>query len=221
MDVSSVTSTAASAKNGASLASLSETFDNFLLLLTKQLEHQDPLSPLDTNQFTQQLVAFTGVEQQIAMNRKLDDLISLQLGNHAIGALSFMNTSVEAASDRIWMADGAATVTYDLSRQAQLAQLVIRNESGQIVRTVDLPTQSGPSSYEWDGTDDSGADLPAGIYQIDVVAVDDEGAPIAASTGFRGTVTGVELDGGDISLSIGDLIIPIGKVHKISNPPAA
>jgi flagellar basal-body rod modification protein FlgD len=221
MDVSSVTSTAAGAKNGASLASLSETFDNFLLLLTKQLEHQDPLSPLDTNQFTQQLVAFTGVEQQIAMNRKLDDLISLQLGNHAIGALSFMNTSVEAASDQIWMADGAATVTYDLSRQAELAQLVIRNESGQIVRTVDLPTQSGPSSYEWDGTDDSGADLPAGIYQIDVVAVDEEGAPIAASTGFRGTVTGVALDGGDISLSIGDLIIPIGKVHKISNPPAA
>ncbi len=221
MDVSSVTSAGAGAKNAAALSSLSSTFDNFLMLLTQQLQHQDPLSPLDTNEFTQQLVSFTGVEQQLATNKKLDDLISLQLGNHAIGALSFMNTSVEAASDKIWLGDGASTVTYDLSRSASLAQLVIRNESGQVVRTAALPTQSGAHSFQWDGTDNNGADLPDGIYKIEVKAVDADNAPIAVSTGFKGTVTGVELDGGDISLTIGGLTIPIGKVHTISNPPAA
>lgn len=221
MDVSSVASTGTGSKSAAALSSLSNTLDNFLLLLTKQLEHQDPLSPLDTNEFTQQLVAFTGVEQQIAMNRKLEDLINLQLGNHAIGALSFMNTSIEASSDRIWLGEGPSTVTYDLSRSASLAQLVIRNESGQIVRTVDVPTQSGAHSYDWDGTDNSGAELPDGIYEIEVQAVDADGAPIAVATGFKATVTGVELDGGDISLTIGGLTVSIGKVHKISNPPAA
>jgi len=221
MDVSSVTSTGTGSKNAAALTSLSDTFDNFLLLLTKQLEHQDPLSPLDTNEFTQQLVSFTGVEQQIAMNKKLEDLISLQLGNHAIGALSFMNTSIEAASNEVWKSESGATVTYDLARDASLAQLVIRNESGQIVRTADLPVQSGAHSFEWDGTDGNGAALPDGIYKIEVKAVDADNAPIPVSTGFRGTVTGVELDGGDISLTIGGLTIPIGKVHKISNPPAA
>jgi flagellar basal-body rod modification protein FlgD len=221
MDVSSVTSTGTAAKSGSALSSLSNTFDDFLLLLTKQLEHQDPLSPLDTNEFTQQLVSFTGVEQQLATNSKLDDLINLQLGNQAIGALGFMNTSVEVASDQIWLGNGASTVTYDLSHAATQAQIVIRDQSGQIVRTASLPTQAGAHTFEWDGTDNGGGALPDGIYKIEVQAIDADNAPVAASTGFKGTVTGVELDGGDIALTIGGLTVSIGKVHKISNPPAA
>lgn len=220
MDISSATS-GTGAKGISSLGGLGETLDNFLLLLTKQLQHQDPLSPLDTNDFTQQLVQFSGVEQQIAMNQKLDDLISLQVGNHAIGALDFLNTSVEAASSQIWLADGESTVTYDLAHTASIAQLVIRDADGRIVRTLDIDGTAGAHSVTWDGADDNGSDLPDGIYKIEIKAVDSDGAAVAAATGFRGTVSGVELDGGDIWLSIGDLRIPIGKVQKITNPTAA
>ncbi len=220
MDVSSVTG-GTGAKAASALGSIGETFDNFLLLLTKQLQHQDPLSPLDTNEFTQQLVQFTGVEQQIGMNQRLDDLIALQVGNHAIGALDFLNTSVEAASNDIWLGDGDSTITYNLAGTASLAQMTIRDADGKIVRTLDIDRNAGAHSVAWDGTDNDGADLPDGVYRVEVKAVDRDGASIKAVTGFRGTVSGVELDGGDIWLSIGDLRVPIGKVQKITNAPAA
>src|SRR5688572_32958290 len=60
------------------LASLSGDYTNFLTLLTAQLKNQDPLSPMDATQFTQQLVQFSAVEQQINGNKKLDQLIGLQ-----------------------------------------------------------------------------------------------------------------------------------------------
>ena len=68
----------ADASSITSGASLAETFDTLLTLLTTQLQYQDPLDPMDTNEFTSQLVEFTGVEQAISTNKKLDQLISLQ-----------------------------------------------------------------------------------------------------------------------------------------------
>jgi len=222
MDVNGVTGTSGTgAKAASALGSIGQTFDNFLLLLTKQLQHQDPLSPLDTNEFTQQLVQFTGVEQQIGMNQRLDDLIALQIGNHAIGALDFLNTSVEAASSDIWLGNGESTITYNLASTASLAQMTIRDADGKVVRTLDIDRNAGSHTVTWDGTDNDGADMPDGIYSVEVTAVDGDAAPIKAVTGFRGTVSGVELNGGDIWLSIGDLRVPIGKVQKITNAPAA
>jgi len=59
-------------KTTASKASLSQDFDDFLQLLTTQLQNQDPLNPMDSNEFTNQLVQFSQVEQQINSNQKLD-----------------------------------------------------------------------------------------------------------------------------------------------------
>src|SRR3546814_329267 len=115
MAVSGVNSgTGASTTNGAT-KQLSETFDNFLLLLTKQLQHQDPLAPMDTNEFTSQLVQYTEVEQSISTNKKLEDLLALQGTNQAMAAMSFLGTTIEAESNKIDLSNGSSTFEYEMS----------------------------------------------------------------------------------------------------------
>ena len=97
--------------NGSSLA---ETFDTFLTLLTTQLQYQDPLDPMDTNEFTSQLVEFTGVEQAISTNKKLDSLISLQTDMQLNNAVGYIGKTVSADSIMLMLQDGQSTITYDL-----------------------------------------------------------------------------------------------------------
>src|SRR5919109_4793721 len=83
-----------SSSTDTAIEGLNETYDNFLLLLTKQLQNQDPLNPMDTAQFTQQLIGFSQVEQQIASNKSLEKLISLQSSTNAFNAVSFLGNEV-------------------------------------------------------------------------------------------------------------------------------
>src|SRR6266850_7925357 len=78
-------------------------FNTFLQLLTTQLKNQNPLEPLDTNQFTQQLVSFAGVEQQINMNQQLTSLVNLQKANQATSAMSFLGptATVDGATTKL------------------------------------------------------------------------------------------------------------------------
>src|SRR3989304_918845 len=116
MAVNAVTAPSAAAPAPSPFATLTERFDNFLLLLTKQLQYQDPLSPLDTNEFTSQLVQFTGVEQAIATNKKLDQIIDLQSSDQTSTSAALLGTTVEARGDGLWLADGHSEATYELSR---------------------------------------------------------------------------------------------------------
>jgi flagellar basal-body rod modification protein FlgD len=89
-------STANSSAATAGLAGsqqLAGNFDTFLQLLTTQLQNQDPLDPLDTNQFTQQLVAFASVQQQVDMNTNMQTLISLSSAGPATGQVTITNSS--------------------------------------------------------------------------------------------------------------------------------
>src|SRR5450432_1070196 len=86
-------STAQAAASAATPA-LAGNFNDFLKLLTTQLQHQDPTSPLDPNQFTQELVQFASVEQQINTNKSLGTMISLQQTQQAASALTFLGATV-------------------------------------------------------------------------------------------------------------------------------
>ena len=126
--------------NGASLA---ETFDNFLVLLTAQLQNQDPLEPLDSNEFTQQLVQFTGVEQSLKTNDKLDDLIALQGNSQLNQAVNLVGKTIATDSLVLNLEDGQATMTYELSAGANSASVVVLNEAGAVVKSFSAPTDIG------------------------------------------------------------------------------
>lgn len=200
--------------------SLADTFDDFLLLLTTQLQNQDPLSPMDTNEFTQQLVAFTEVEQSIKTNDRLEELIALQLGNQITNATGYIGRNVEAESDFLSLADGEATLTYGLTASAERTTIQIQDESGSVVRTITGETGPGLHRLDWDGTDDDGGQLPDGVYRAVVTAVDGDDAPISVATGTVGRVTGVEIFDGQVVLALNDLRIPINKVVAVTESAA-
>jgi len=217
------TNSGTSSNGGTSaLSSFSNNFDNFLTLLTKQLQYQDPLSPLDTNQFTQQLVEFTSVEQQIETNQKLDSLLGVQSDNQAMAALSFLNNVIEAQSDQVMLQDGSAQISYDLSSDAETATLVIKDADGQTVRTIPLSdTKTGTHDLTWDGKDQNGNQLDDGVYDISVQAVDSDNVQLAVTTGTRGKVDAVQRIDGEFHLSIGDLDVPLSKVGSVRSPTAS
>ncbi len=112
MEVSPATSPAVSSGTAAATQSLTENFDNFLLMLVTQLQHQDPLSPTDATEFTNQLVQFSQLEQQISQTSKVDDLIALQQAAESVGAVNLLNKRVEVESDLTLLEDGEATFSY-------------------------------------------------------------------------------------------------------------
>src|SRR4030095_1202463 len=114
------------------IAGLNDTYDNFLLLLTKQLQNQDPLNPMDTAQFTQQLVGFSQVEQQIASNKSLEKLINLQSTTNAFGAVSFLGNEVAVDSDHVSLKDGKAKFQYEIDKTASKAVLTVYDSRGQV-----------------------------------------------------------------------------------------
>jgi flagellar basal-body rod modification protein FlgD len=202
-------------RSGSSGAELADTFDNFLVLLTTQLQYQDPLSPLDAIQFTEQLVQFSGVEQAIATNDKLDDLIALQGGSQLSSAVSYIGKGVKADSDLIALQDGTATLIYGLEGNAASTTISIVNSAGQTVRNLAGDTAPGLHELVWDGLDGNGQPLPDGTYGLVVNAVDANNQAVSVATGASGRVTGVETQDGEVYLKLGDLLVPLTRVFAV------
>jgi flagellar basal-body rod modification protein FlgD len=196
--------------------SLAETFDTFLLLLTTQLQYQDPLNPMDTNEFTSQLVEFTGVEQAMATNKKLDDLIALQTDMQLNEAVGYIDKQVGADGIILMLQDGEATVTYDLGANAAEANILIIDEEGNTVRTIEGGTKVGHHEVVWDGLDKDGKQLDDGLYGFLVTAVDADKKPVPLVQGTVGRVTGVKLVDGVVTLEIGELEIALADVLSVS-----
>lgn len=202
-------------KSGNALGDLSETYDNFLLLLTKQLQNQDPLSPMDTAQFTEQLVSFASVEQMIQQNSKMDELIKLQSSTNAYAAANFIGTDVAVASDKIMLQDGEVRFDYTLETNAGKAVLNIYNSNNQLVMLMDANKTTGTHKALWDGTDYFGNQLPDGQYRVAVTYEDLQGKQYTADITSYGTVDGAELVDGQVILNIGDVRVPLEDVTKI------
>lgn len=213
---SSGTSTTAS-QSSQSAKDLNDKYNNFLLLLTKQLQNQDPLSPLDTNQFTQQLVAFSSVEQAIQSNQRLDRLIALQSNNNAYGAASFIGRQVAYEDDRIQLKGSEARFAYQLAQNSDKAILSITDSAGRLVSTKLVDPSAGTHQLNWDGKDDNGQTLPDGVYRLAVSGLDKEGKASQAIITGLGKVDGASLVGDKIELFIGGINIPIDQVKQIGN----
>ena len=194
---------------------LSETFDNLLTLLTKQLQYQDPMSPMDTNEFTAQLVQYTEVEQSISTNEKLEDLLAVQSANQAMSAMSFLGTTIEAQTGSIALADGAASFEYEMDTPTLATQIVILDSGGKPVRIADGETGAGSHTFTWDGKDADGNVLEDGIYTVQVQGRDRDDNAVEFTTRAVGRVTGVEVRDGVVLLSIGDLQVSLNNVHAV------
>ena len=207
----SVAASAANARIG-----LADDFDSFLQLLTAQLKAQDPLSPLDANQFTQQLVQFSGVEQAIKTNQALGELVALVRGDQLSRSLDYLGAEVEAAGGTVRLGTGgAAQLSYQLGQSAQRVQIEIYDAGGRLVAVREGSATAGRHSVPWDGRAPNGATLPDGLYRFDVVASDAAGDPVPVTTTVRGVVDGVEIDGERLLLSVAGVLLPTESISAI------
>jgi flagellar basal-body rod modification protein FlgD len=214
-------STSTTSQTDAAIDSLDDTYNNFLLLLTKQLQNQDPLNPMDTAQFTQQLVGFSQVEQQIASNKSLERLISLQSSTNAFNAVSFLGNEVAVESDKVSLKDGKAKFQYEIEHTAGQAVLSVYDARGQVVLVQEANKGVGTYNVDWTGKDAFGNQLPDGQYRVAVSYADEQGKTYSSKITSFGVVDSTEITDGEVKLFIGSVGFPIDKVLKVTKPTPA
>lgn len=214
--VDSVANTTANATDriGAGTTMLASNFETFLTLLTSQLKNQDPLSPVDSNQFTAQLTQMAGVEQQLLTNDLLKGLLAAQGGGGLAGAATYIGKEATAAWSATKLTDGEATWSYELASNAASARLEVLDGSGNVVWSGDAPDRTtGVHDFTWDGDAASGNDGQEGeVYSLRVTAKDAAGGAIDSQVLTRGRITGVEMYDGVPYLTVGNSILPLSTV---------
>ena len=208
----SITSTSAAKGTTATAATgqtgLAGNFNTFLTLLTTQLKNQDPTKAMDTNEMTNQLVSFAGVEQQIAVNTNLAKLIGLQQGAQLTAAAPLIGERVEVESDRLSLQDGSATLRLPAAGTARQAVVRILDQAGRILRQDTVRLGAAAQDWRWDGRNAAGQRLPDGAYGVAVAGLDAEGGTQAVTATVVGTATAAKRPaGGDLQLELGALSV--------------
>lgn len=210
----STTSTSGTAKK-TDRQQIAGNFDQFLQLLTMQLKNQDPTSPLDTNQFTQQLVQFAQVEQQLKQNETLTSLLNMSKSTTTANAMSFVGQRVTMDGSTSQLAAGRAEWRLDAPRGGA-AVITIRDRDNNVVATRTMALNAGSQTFRWDGKNSTGGTAPDGAYNVVVDAVDAQRTRMAVGTEVTGVVDGADFSGDVPVLLIGSSRIPIDKVKSVS-----
>src|SRR5271154_1764125 len=214
---SSSSASSAAAANALANTQIAGNFQSFLQLLTTQLQNQNPLSPLDTNQFTQQLVEFAGVQQQINTNDSLASLVSLQQTAQSTQALGFVGKTAVVNGTTAALTD--STATWDLSVPANsTANITITNSTGATVYSGSYAMTAGNSqAFVWNGQGNDGTQSPDGSYTLTATAVDGSNNPVAVTTQVQGVVSSVDLTQSPPLLTINNQTYTVNQIQSIVN----
>lgn len=193
---------------------IASNFTEFLQLLTTQLQNQDPLSPMDTNQFTQQLVMFAQVEQQLKSNDSLSTLVTLQQSAQATQALALVGATVVVNGSTENLSNGQATWTLNATKPAA-ATITITDSSGRTAYTGKFTVNSGSQTFTWDGHGNDGTLWPDGAYTLTAVGTDASGQSTAISTQVQAKVSSVDLTQTPPALSINGQSYTVSQLQQI------
>ena len=202
-----------SSSSSSSMTGIADNFQSFLMLLTTQLQNQNPLDPLDTNQFTQQLVQFAQVEQQLKSNDQLASLVKIEKTAQSTQALVFVGQTVAVDGSTAHF-DGNATWNFNAPSNSS-ATITITNSAGQTAYSGSFAVGSGNSSFVWDGKGNDGTQWPVGDYKMTVTAKDTNGKDVAISTEVQGTVDSVDLTASPALLSIGGKNYTLDQIKRV------
>jgi flagellar basal-body rod modification protein FlgD len=210
------TNSSSSANSNDPLASLSGNFSDFLQMLMTQLQNQDPTSPMDTSQFTSELVQFTGVEQQINMNNNLTQLIQLTQGSEMLQSSSIVGKQVQVTSPQMPLQNGSGKVDFTMPAAGPVS-LTVYDSTGAAVRNVSLDASAGANSWSWDGTSDSGSSLPDGAYKVAITSANADGTTSSVPFTVEGTVTGVQSQNNGVGVELGSLDVDFSNIQQVLN----
>jgi flagellar basal-body rod modification protein FlgD len=215
-----VTNTAATSSTqstiNSGIASLANNEQTFLALLTTQLKNQDPLSPLDSNQFTAQITQMTGVEQQLTTNKLLQQLVSGASGDIS-SAVGLIGKIASAAGDTASLKNGQATWSYNQAANASGATLSVAKADGTAVwRGTPDSLTSGDHTFTWNGKNEQGVVQPDGQYTLSVSAADATGTAITTTQSVTGSVTAVQMSNGAATVTINGVQIPLSSITSVA-----
>ncbi|HEX9465860.1 MAG TPA: flagellar hook assembly protein FlgD [Alphaproteobacteria bacterium] len=218
---SATNATATTATNpsaNSALAQFSSNFDQFLTLLTAQLQHQDPLSPMDSTQFTSQLVQFTGVEQGILQNQNLKQLITMQSNTQMASSVQYIGKTINQAGNQVVLSGSSGTIDYSVTdTSTKKVNITITDTSGTVIRTaaVDSPS-SGQNVFHWDGRNNTGSVVPDGTYNVKIQGFNSQNNPVTVAAGGNGIVSDVSLVNGNLILTTQSGVqVPISDVSSV------
>jgi flagellar basal-body rod modification protein FlgD len=212
---SNASSTAAKGTTAGSRAALGNNYDTFLKLLTSQLQNQNPLSPMDSTQFTSQLVQYSSVEQAIKQNENLEKLISMQSSTQSANAVGYIGKKVDMSGERVGLVKGEGKVTYNLPESASRVLINISDASGKLVARLEGDTGAGSHAVKWNGRSDTGAQLPDGDYRVEVSAQNSVGAAMSVDKKITGTVTAVDYTGNTVMLTVNGTKLPLSQLATV------
>lgn len=218
MAVQSVSASAAqqtAGKASGDATALGSDLNRFLTLLVTQLQNQDPLDPLDTNEFTAQLVQFAGVEQQIQNNANLETLIGIGRASEVAAIVNVIGKRIEAGGTMLALDGGKAEAAYTLAEAAAETKLTVTDESGQVVFSGEGETGAGRHGFIWDGRDENGEMMPDGVYTLTVTATRRDRSAIDVEQRTIGTVTAAARSDDGSTLYLGAAEVPMTQVRSI------
>jgi flagellar basal-body rod modification protein FlgD len=215
--VSSNTPSSTSTNSPDAMSQLSSNFSTFLTLLTTQLKNQDPTSPMDSNQFTQQLVMYSQVEQQINTNDNLKTLISQGTTNAAAMAATYLGKKVSITNGNASLTNGTAAWSYNLDTASATTQLAITDAKGNTVFTTTGETTAGDHSFTWNGKDLNGNQLADGTYKLTVTAADSASNKVTSSVASAGTISQIDMTSGTPQLVVGNMELGLGDIAVLGN----
>ena len=189
----------------------------FLTLLVAQLENQNPLDPVDSSEWTNQLAQYSELEQLINLNDKADIMMAQAAEDDStINAADYVGREVTGEAGAMTITEGSVTPGfYNLSEPGQV-QVVIQDANGNVVNTMDLGHQeSGGHLVTWDGTDDAGQALADGNYTYTVMANTGSGYETITSN-ITGTVDSVVTLNGKQFLNVGGVLLDPEAVTNVS-----
>jgi flagellar basal-body rod modification protein FlgD len=207
---------ASSSASNTALSSLTGNFQDFLSLLMTQLQNQDPSSPMDTNQFTSELVEFASVSQQINTNASLTQLIQLTQDGQMINSSALVGKQVAVQSNQMPLQNGSAEMQFT-STTAGPAVVAVYNAAGTEVAQANVSATAGVNTWTWDGSLAGGGTAPDGAYAVAVAGTDASGNSVTLPFTVVGTATGVVTNGNSLELQMGTETVDFSTIKSVLN----
>jgi flagellar basal-body rod modification protein FlgD len=219
-----ITSELSPAANGVTNSNVTKSpvlgKDDFLHLLITQLQHQDPLNPADSTEFTAQLAQFSSLEQLSNVNGNLVQLQNLETSTNNSQAVSLLGKEITANGNFLKLADGTPTdCEFILEREADTVVVNIYDHTNEFVKAFESENLSaGQHTLTWDGTDRNGNPTGDGNYCFEIMAVDANGNTVNATALFTGTVDTVTFENNTPFLVLGNQKIALDDVIQVAKP---
>ncbi len=193
--------------------------DDFLTLLVAQLQHQDPLNPMDSTEFTSQLAQYSSLEQLFNIGDNLKALKGAQEQDASLRALAFVGKEIKAEGNVLSLAEGKRAGGSFILDDPASCMVLVTDSAGNEVRRIPMGAMGpGAHAFEWDGRDDAGRMREPGVYGFQVAAVADDGSDVPVKTRLTGTVSRVNLEGDAPILYVGDIPVSISEVIDVAAP---